>query len=423
MAATDISALLDTLWRREASRIIGALARQLRDVGLAEELAQDALVAALEHWPRNGIPDNPAAWLMTTAKHRAIDRLRHYQLQRRKHDALSFEIEREQQAASAAQLVDPDDDLGDDQLRLMFVACHPALGTDARVALTLRLLGGLSTDAIARAFLVPEATIAQRIVRAKRTLSDKQVPFEVPRGSERHARLASVLEVLYLIFNEGYAASDGDDAQRPALCHEALSLIGVLAEQMPTAAELHALRALMALQASRSAARSDASGAPVLLLEQDRSRWHQPLIQLGLAALARAQQLGGGESSYALQAAIAACHATAAQAQDTDWPRIAALYTRLAQRVPSPVIALNRAVAIAMAEGPAAGLVLVEALQQDSALRHYHLLPSVRGDLLYKLGRFDEARADFLHAATLAGNARDKTFLLARADACTGLPA
>ena len=422
MAARDVNSTLNTVWRMEAPRIIAALARQVRDVGLAEELAQDALVAALERWPTDGIPDNPGAWLMTTARNRAIDRLRHHQLQRRKQDALGHEIEREQQAVQAAQQVDPDDDIGDDLLRLMFVACHPVLGTEARVALTLRLLGGLTTDEIARAFLVPEATVAQRIVRAKRTLSERDVPFEVPRAEERETRLGSVLEVLYLIFNEGYAATAGDDLMRPALCEEALRLCRILARLAPRDPEVHGLLALMALQASRQRARVDAQGDPVLLAEQDRGRWDRLLIRHGLTALARARQLGGEGEPYALQAAIAACHARARRVEDTDWDAIAALYSRLAQRTPSPVIELNRAVAVSMAEGPAAGLVLVDALADAPALRQYHLLPTVRGDLLQKLGRHVEARTAFELAAALARNTREKRLLEARAAACRRPP-
>lgn len=418
MANRDVHATLNAVWRMEAGKIIAALARQVRDVGLAEELAQDALVAALERWPTDGVPDNPGAWLMTTARHRAIDRLRHFQLQRRKQDALGYEIERDQQEAQASQQVDPDDDIGDDLLRLMFVACHPVLGTEARVALTLRMLGGLATDEIARAFLVPEATVAQRIVRAKRTLSERQVAFEVPRGDEREARLGSVLEVLYLIFNEGYAATAGDDLMRPSLCEEALRLCRVLARLAPRDPEVHGLLALMALQASRQRARVDAEGAPILLAEQDRSRWDRLLIRHGLTALARASALGGEGGVYALQAAIAACHARARSIEDTDWVAIAALYARLASRAPSPVIELNRAVAVSMAEGPAAALPLVEALDDHPALRQYHLLPTVRGDLLQKLGRLDEARVAFEQAAALARNGRERALLHARAQAC-----
>ncbi|HYG08043.1 MAG TPA: sigma-70 family RNA polymerase sigma factor [Stenotrophomonas sp.] len=418
MGERDVHTTLNVVWRMEAAKIIAALARRVRDVGLAEELAQDAVLAALERWPTDGIPDNPGAWLMTTARNRAIDRLRHHQLQRRKQDALGYEIEREQQEAQASQQVDPDDDIGDDVLRLMFVACHPVLGTEARVALTLRMLGGLATDEIARAFLVPEATVAQRIVRAKRTLSERNVAFEVPRGEEREARLDSVLEVLYLIFNEGYAATAGDDLMRPALCDEALRLCRVLARLAPRDPEVHGLLALMVLQASRQRARVDADGAPVLLAEQDRSRWDHLLIRHGLTALARARALGGEDGIYALQAAIAACHARARRMGDTDWAGIAALYARLAERAPSPVIELNRAVAVSMAEGPAAALPLVEALADHPALRQYHLLPTVRGDLLQKLGRHAEARAAFESAAALARNAREKALLIARAEGC-----
>ncbi|HEY9255016.1 MAG TPA: sigma-70 family RNA polymerase sigma factor [Stenotrophomonas sp.] len=415
MAARDVHTTLNAVWRMEAAKIIAALARQVRDVGLAEELAQDALLAALERWPSDGIPDNPGAWLMTTARNRAIDRLRHVQLQRRKQDALGYEIERDQLAAQASQQIDPDDDIGDDLLRLMFVACHPVLGTEARVALTLRMLGGLATDEIARAFLVPEATVAQRIVRAKRTLSEREVPFEVPRGEERDARLGSVLEVLYLIFNEGYAATAGDDLMRPALCEEALRLCRVLARLAPRDAEVHGLLALMALQASRQRARVDAEGAPVLLAQQERARWDRLLIRHGLTALARAQALGGEGEPYTLQAEIAACHARARRMEDTDWAAIASLYARLAARMPSPVVELNRAVAVSMAEGPAAALPLVEALAEHPALRQYHLLPTVRGDLLQKLGRHAEARAAFEQAAALARNSREKALLEARA--------
>ncbi|MDG2525078.1 sigma-70 family RNA polymerase sigma factor [Stenotrophomonas sp. HITSZ_GD] len=415
MGERDVHSTLNAVWRMEAAKIIAALARQVRDVGLAEELAQDALVAALERWPTDGIPDNPGAWLMTTARNRAIDRLRHAQLQRRKRDALGYEIEREQQAVQAAQQVDPDDDIGDDLLRLMFVACHPSLGTDARVALTLRMLGGLATDEIARAFLVPEPTVAQRIVRAKRTLSERQVPFEVPRGEERDARLGSVLEVLYLIFNEGYAATAGDDLMRPRLCDEALRLCRVLARLAPRDPEVHGLLALMALQASRQRARVDAQGAPVLLADQDRGRWDRLLIRHGLTALARARALGGEDGAYVLQAAIAACHARARRFADTDWREIAALYARLAVCMPSPVVELNRAVAVSMAEGAEAALPLVDALAAHPAMRQYHLLPTVRGDLLEKLGRHEEARAAFAQAAALARNAREKALLEARA--------
>ena len=389
----------------------------VRDVGLAEELAQDALVVALERWPESGIPDTPGAWLMATAKHRAIDRLRRRKLLERKHAELGRELEAEQQTAAPDLDAALDDDIGDDLLRLVFTACHPILSTEARVALTLRLLGGLTTDEIARAFLVAEPTIAQRIVRAKRTLAEAHVPFEVPRGPERAGRLSSVLEVVYLVFNEGYAATAGDDWMRPALCHEALRLGRILAELAPREPEVHGLVALMEIQASRFAARIGPSGEPVLLLDQDRARWDQLLIRRGLAALARAEPLGP-PGPYALQAAIVACHARARTGAETDWVRIAALYQVLAQRAPSPVVELNRAVAVAMAFGPAAGLELVDALTCEPSLKAYHLLPSVRGDLLGKLGRFEEARAAFEHAASLTRNARERTLLLDRAAAC-----
>lgn len=390
----------------------------VRDVGLAEELAQDALVIALEKWPSTGVPDNPGAWLMTTAKHRAIDRLRRSRLQQRKHEEMGHELEREWEDATAELESRMDDDIGDDLLRLVFTACHPLLSMDARVALTLRLLGGLTTDEIARAYLVPESTVAQRIVRAKRTLSEAQVPFEVPRGDELQERLESVLGVIYLIFNEGYAATAGDDLMRPALCEEALRLGRIVAELAPAEAEVHGLVALMEIQASRTRARIGTGGKPVLLLDQDRSRWDQMLIQRGLAALARARATGGLAGPYALQAAIAACHAQAAHPDRTDWHEIAALYAALAESTPSPVIELNRAVAVSMASGPAAGLELVDALVGEPALAHYHLLPSVRGDLLFKLGRRHEARDEFTRAASLTRNAREQEFLFERARVC-----
>jgi RNA polymerase sigma-70 factor, ECF subfamily len=417
VTAADTHRAIDAVWRIESPRLIAGLARIVRDVGLAEELAQDALVAALERWPASGIPDNPCAWLMATAKHRAIDRLRRRRLIERKHAELGHELE-------AGQTVAPnldaalDDDVGDDLLRLMFVSCHPLLPTEARVALTLRLLGGLTTEEIARAFLVPEPTVAQRIVRAKRTLTEARVPFEVPRGADRAARLASVLEVVYLIFNEGYAATAGDDWIRPALCEDALRLGRVLAGLAPDEPEVHGLVALMEIQASRFAARVGPSGEPVLLLDQDRARWDQLLIRRGLAALERAEGLGGALGPYALQAAIAACHVRARTAAETDWARIAALYEALARRAPSPVVDLNRAVAVAMAFGPAAGLELVDALSSEPSLKSYHLVPSVRGDFLRKLDRFDEARAEFERAASLTRNARERTLLLERAAAC-----
>ncbi len=418
MAAKDIHREIEAVFRIESARLIAGLARIVRDVGVAEELAQDALVAALEQWPERGVPDNPGAWLMATAKHRGIDRVRRNVLAERKHAEIGRDIESEVHDAVAAFEESIDDDIGDDLLRLVFTACHPILSTEARTALTLRLLGGLRTDEIARAFLVPEATIAQRIVRAKRTLSEAGVPFEVPRGEERAERLSSVLEVIYLIFNEGYSATAGDDWMRPQLCEDALRLGRVLAELMPTEPEVHGLVALMEIQASRSRARTGRNGEPILLLDQDRSRWDRLLIRRGLAALERAERLGGAQGPYALQAAIAACHARAASAEDTDWQRITALYFALAQRVPSPVVELNRAVAVAMAFGPDAGLALVDALRGERALENYHLLPSVRGDLLAKLGRHDEAHAEFERAAALTRNERERALLLERAAEC-----
>lgn len=409
---------IEAVWRIEAAKVIAHVARIVRDVGVAEELAQDALVAALEHWPDEGVPDNPGAWLMATAKNRALDRLRLDALQARKREAIGLDMD-----ALEAHLV-PDfvdaldaareDDIGDDLLRLVFTACHPVLSTDARVALTLRLLGGLTTDEIARGFLVPEPTIAQRIVRAKRTLSAAKVPFEVPQADARAVRLASVLEVIYLVFNEGYSATAGDDWMRPALCEEALRLGRVLAGLVPDESEVHGLVALMEIQASRTHARVDAKGRPVLLLDQDRSRWDPLLIRRGLMALERSQTLGGASGPYALQAALAACHARARTAADTDWVQIVALYDALAQVAGSPVVELNRAVAVGMAFGPAAGLEIVDALAADPALAHYHWLPSVRGDLLAKLGRRDEARAEFERAASMTRNAREKELLLER---------
>jgi RNA polymerase sigma-70 factor (ECF subfamily) len=413
----DIHHAIDAIWRIESPRIIARLARMVHDIGLAEDLAQDALVAALEHWPSAGVPDNPGAWLMTTAQRRAIDRIRHESLVRERHEQFGESLEPAPMGTpdDTARL---DDDIGDDLLRLVFTACHPVLSTEARVALTLRLLGGLTTAEIARAFLQPEPTIAQRIVRAKKTLAQKRVPFEVPRRADLPERLASVLGVVYLIFNEGYAATAGEDLMRPALCEEALRLGRVLAGLAPGEPEVHGLVALMEIQASRAKARTGADGAPVLLLEQDRSRWDRLLIGRGLASLQRAWQLGGADGPYALQAAIAACHARALQAGDTDWARIAALYARLAQVAPSPVVELNRAVALSMAEGPAAGLALVEALAGEPALREYHLLPAVRGDLLSRLGRGGEARDEFQRAATLTRNERERALLLQRAEAC-----
>ncbi|MES2019549.1 MAG: sigma-70 family RNA polymerase sigma factor [Pseudomonadota bacterium] len=418
MSASEAGRVAETVWRMESARIIGALARMLRDVGLAEELAQDAMVSALERWPGAGIPDNPGAWLMAVAKNRALDHLRHLRQQQSKAFALTWEIENQLQDAAPDLDAALDDDLGDDLLRLMFIACHPVLSTEARVALTLRLLGGLTTDEIARAFLVSESTVAQRIVRAKRTLSEARIPFEVPGADQLTARLASVLQVIYLIFNEGYAASAGSDWLRPKLCEEALRLGRVLAELTPHEPEVHGLVALMEIQSSRARARVGPGGEPVLLLEQDRARWDQLLIRRGLAALERAAQLGQGHGPYALQAAIAACHARAVTPGDTDWLRIAALYDALAQLAPSPIIELNRAVVLAMAYGPAAGLALADRLNGEAALQHYHLLPSVRGDLLAKLGRHAEARAEFERAAALTNNLRERTLLLARAQAC-----
>ena len=400
--------------------MIAGLAHIVRDVGLAEELAQDALVAALEQWPVSGIPAKPSAWLMGTAKHRAIDLLRRRKSLERKHQELGHDLAGEQKELAERDFdAALEDDLGDDLLRLIFVACHPVLSTEARVALTLRLLGGLTTEEIARAYLVPEATVAQRIVRAKRTLAEARVPFEVPRGAELAARLSSVLEVVYLIFNEGYSATAGDAWLRPELCEDALRLGRILAELVPNEAEVHALVALMEIQASRLRARLGPSGEPVLLLDQNRGRWDQLLIHRGLAALERAEQLGGTLGPYALQAAIAACHARARTPAETDWPRIAALYDALAQLTPSPVVELNRAVALAMAFGPAAGLELVDELTSEPSLKSYYLLPSVRGDLLAKLDRFDEARAEFERAASLTRNARERKLLLERAAACT----
>ncbi|MDM0069314.1 RNA polymerase sigma factor [Variovorax sp. J31P207] len=424
MDATETHRTINAVWRIESARIIGALARRVRDLGLAEELAQDALLAALEQWPREGIPENPAAWLTAAAKHRAIDLLRKRTLHAHKEGEIAREIDARHAIAASdfADAVDAalDDQVGDDLLRLVFTACHPVLSPEARVALTLRLLGGLTTDEIARSFLVPEATIAQRIVRAKRTLAAARVPFEAPRGHELGARLSSVLEVIYLVFNEGYAATAGEDWMRPALCDEALRLGRILAELMPDAPEVHGLVALMEIQASRAAARVDADGEPVLLLAQNRARWDRLLIGRGLAALARAEQLGGALGPYALQAAIAACHARAQEAAQTDWPRIAALYEALAQLAPSPIVELNRAVALSMAFGPAVGLEHVDALRSAPQLQGYHLLPSVRGDLLARLGRHAEACEEFKRAAELTRNARERKLLLARAQSAAG---
>lgn len=422
MTASETHRAIDAVWRIESARLIAGLVRLVHDVGLAEELAQDALVAALEQWPDSGVPRNPGAWLMTIAKRRAIDYFRRSERLDRKYAELGRALELQQETSPdfAAGL---DEEIEDDLLRLVFISCHPVLSTEARVALTLRLLGGLTTSEIARAFLISESAIAQRIVRAKRTLTEAGVPFEVPHGPERNARLASVLEVIYLVFNEGYAATAGDDWMRPALCEEALRLGRILAGLVPDEPEVHGLVALMEIQASRSAARIGPAGEPVLLLEQDRGRWDQLLIRRGLAALERVNELGGTLGPYALQAAIAACHARAHAPEDTDWMRIAVLYEALTQLTPSPVVGLNRAVAISMVFGPATGLELVDALAADSSLKGYHLLPSVRGDLLAKLGRMDEARTEFERAAALARNERERTLLLERAAACVAGPA
>jgi RNA polymerase sigma-70 factor (ECF subfamily) len=417
MTAQNVQATVEAVWRMESAKIIAKLARMLRDVGLAEELAQDALVTALEQWPSSGVPNNPGAWLMVTAKNRALDQLRRFKLLQRKHDTIAHDAELLMRATPAPE-DESDQEVSDDLLRLIFIACHPVLSTDARVALTLRLLGGLNTAEIARAFLVPEPTIGQRIVRAKRALSEARVPFEMPRSDELEGRIASVLEVIYLIFNEGYAATAGEEWMRQDLCQEALRLGRILAELAPREPEVHGLIALLEIQASRTAARVSASGQPILLLEQDRALWDQLLIRRGLAALERAESLGGSLGPYALQAAIAACHARAASADATDWPRIVALYDALAQLAPSPVIDLNRAVAVSMAFGPTAALEIVNGLVSDERLSAYHLLPSVRGDLLEKLGRFEEARTEFTRAAGLAQNARERTLLLGRAASC-----
>ena len=414
----DTRRTIDAVWRIESARVIAGLVRMVRDVGLAEDLAQDALLAALERWPRSGVPDNPGAWLMATARHRAIDRMRHDTLAHAKHLQIAQALEDAREDVVAGIEATLDDDIGDDLLRLVFIACHPVLSTDAQVALTLRLLGGLTTDEIARAFLQPEATIAQRIVRAKRSLEKARAPFEAPDREQRAARLASVLGVIYLIFNEGYSATSGDDWMRPQLCEEALRLGRVLAALAPDDAEVHGLLALMELQASRTPARLGPSGEPVLLPDQDRARWDQLLIRRGLAALAQAERLGGANGHYALQAAIAACHARALTLADTDWARIVALYGALARLSRSPVVELNRAVATAMLSGPAAGLVLVETLASEPTLQGYHLLPSVRGDLLAKLGRMEEARVEFERAAMLTRNERERTFLRDRAATC-----
>jgi RNA polymerase sigma-70 factor (ECF subfamily) len=414
----DARGAIDAVWRIESARLIAGLARFTRDVGLAEELAQDALVAALEQWPAAGIPDNPGAWLTATAKNRAIDQARHVRMRARKHAALGAELEMDQRLSAGELEARAGDEIGDDLLRLIFIACHPVLSREARSALTLRLLGGLTTEEIARAFLVPEPTIAQRIVRAKRTLADAHVPFEIPRREELATRLASVLEVIYLIFNEGYSATAGEDWMRPALCEEALRIGRILAELAPAEAEVHGLVALMEIQASRLRARTGPGGEPVLLADQNRAQWDRILIHRGLLALARGEACARSRGAYLLQAAIAASHARAVSAEDTDWVLITALYDGLARVAPSPVVELNRAVAVAMAYGPAAGLVITEELEAQGALRSYHLLPSVRGDLLTRLGRYQEARGEFERAAALTRNAREKRLLLDRAAAC-----
>ena len=417
----DAHAAIEAVWRIESARLIAGLTRIVRDLGQAEDLAQDALLAALERWPESGVPSNPGAWLMTAAKNRHIDLMRRGARMMAKAPLLERELEIRQEGSGAPDLDAMDDDVGDDLLRLVFTTCHPVLSREARVALTLRMLGGLTTPEIARAFLVPEATLAQRIVRAKKTIAEANVPYEVPSGAELAPRLASVLEVVYLIFNEGYSATAGDDWLRPALCEDALRLGRVLAELAPREPEVHGLVALMEIQASRTRARVGRSGEPILLLDQDRGRWDRILIARGLRALERAEALGGAKGPYALQAAIAACHARARTADETDWERIVALYDALAELTPSPVTELNRAVALAMAYGPAAGLDLVDQLVDDPALEAYHLLPSVRGDLLARLGRFAEARAEFARAAGLTQNARERDLLLGRAEACARL--
>lgn len=418
MSASDTHCAIDAVWRIESARLIAGLARMVRDVGLAEDLAQEALVAALERWPESGVPDNPGAWLMATAKRRAIDQLRRGKVLERKHGELGRELEARREEVVASLEAAIDDPIGDDLLRLMFTACHPVLATEARVALTLRLVGGLTTQEIARAYLVLEPTVAQRIVRAKRALADAEVAFEIPRGEELAARLSSVLEVIYLVFNEGYSATAGGDWMRPALCEDALRLGRILAELVPNEPEVHGLVALMEIQASRAKARTGPGGEPILLLDQDRGRWDHVLIRRGLAALGRAERLGGALGPYALQAAIAACHARARTASETDWARIAALYGELARVAPSPVVELNRAVAVAMAVGPAEGLRRIDALVAEPRLRGYYLLPAARGDVLEKLGRFEEARGEFERAASLTENERERELLLGRAAAC-----
>jgi len=423
VTATATHRAIDAVWRIESARLIAGLARIVRDVGVAEELAQDALVAALERWPESGVPDNPGAWLMATAKNRAIDYFRRNKLLERKHEELGRELKTQQGVAMANFDIANDDDIGDDLLRLVFVSCHPVLSTEARVALTLRLLGGLTTQEIARAFLAPEPTIAQRIVRAKRALSEARIPFEVPRGRDLVPRLASVLEVIYLVFNEGYSATSGEDWMRPVLCEDALRLGRILAELVPHEPEVHGLVALMEIQASRSRARVGPTGEPILLLDQDRGRWDQLLIRRGLAALQRAEELRSVLGPYALQAAIAACHARARTAAETNWEQIAALYDALARLTPSPIVELNRAVAVAMAFGPAAGLELIDKLMSEPSLKAYHLLPSVRGDFLFKMGRFTEAQPEFERAASLTQNARERELLLDRVRGCAAASA
>jgi RNA polymerase sigma factor (sigma-70 family) len=416
--ASDLHSTIDTLWRMEQGKLIASVTRMVRDVGLAEELAQDALVTALQQWPKTGVPDKPAAWLMTAAKNRAIDHIRRNKIAQRKYEEIGRDLEIDQGRTVPDLDEALDDDVGDELLRLIFISCHPVLSMEARVAMTLRMVGGLTTEEIARAFLVPEPTVAQRIVRAKRTLSDSKVPFELPRGADREARVTSVLQVLYLIFNEGYAATGGENWLRPQLCQEAMRLGRVLAGLAPDEAEVHGLVALMEIQASRFAARTDGNGEPVLLMDQNRARWDRLLNRRGLAALERAETLADPRGSYAMQAAIAACHARARTADETDWKAIAALYAELAERTPSPVIELNRAVALAMAFGPAEGLALADTLVGEPSLKAYHLLPSVRADFLQKLGRLDEARAEYERAAALTRNARERDLLLGRAASC-----
>ena len=419
MTATEIHRTIEQVWRNESARIVARLTRMVHDVGLAEDLAQDALVVALERWPTNGVPDNPGAWLMATAKRRAIDQIRRRGMLERKHTLLGHELASQQGTPEAALDERIDDPIGDDMLRLVFVCCHPVLSMEAQVSLTLRILGGLTTEEIARAFLVPVPTIAQRIVRAKRTLAEKRIPFEVPRATELEARLSAVLGVVYLIFNEGYSATAGEHWVRPALCEDALRLGRVLADLVPQEPEVHGLVALMEIQASRLGARVGQEGEPILLLDQDRGRWDPLLIRRGLAALARAEEQGGGFGPYTLQAAIAACHARARTAEDTDWVRIATLYEALARLNPSPVVELNRAVALSMAFGPEVGLELVDRIRDEKSMRSYHLLPSVRGDLLFRLGRRDEARLEFERASSLTDNSREREFLLQRARECS----